>query len=65
MAVYTGNIPSKCCIYSCRFATTGGEGMHRGLLLRYIEVQAQLLAPITPHTSDYIWSHVLGKQVGG
>lgn len=45
-----------------RLATAGAEGMHRELLLRYIEVQAQLLAPITPHTSEHIWSNLLGKQ---
>ncbi|GAX85489.1 hypothetical protein CEUSTIGMA_g12905.t1 [Chlamydomonas eustigma] len=45
-----------------RFATAGAEGMHRGVLLRFIQVQAQLLTPITPHTSEHIWSNLLGKQ---
>ena len=52
--------PPCCC---CRFATAGAEGMHRGLIQRFIEVQAQLLAPITPHTSEHIWGNILGKKV--
>jgi len=35
--------------------------MNRGLLLRFIEVQILLLAPITPHFSDYVWRKLLGK----
>jgi len=31
------------------------------LLLRFIEVQALLLAPITPHVSEHIWSEMLKK----
>lgn len=37
------------------------SGMHRGLLLRFIETQAILLAPICPHTSEYIYSVLLKK----
>ena len=44
-----------------RFATSGAEGMHRDLIERYIEVQAQLLVPITPHTSEHIWSQMLKR----
>ena len=44
-----------------RFATAGAEGMHRALILRYVEVSAKLLVPITPHTSEHIWSNLLGK----
>lgn len=40
----------------------GPEGMHRGLLQRYCEMSTLLLAPITPHTSDYVWSSLLKKQ---
>jgi leucyl-tRNA synthetase len=36
--------------------------MHRGLIQRFIEVQAQLLVPITPHTSEHIWTNILGKK---
>lgn len=36
------------------------EGMNAELILRFIEVQALLLAPICPHVSEYVWS-LLGK----
>ncbi|CAG8715087.1 13378_t:CDS:10 [Dentiscutata erythropus] len=38
------------------------EGMHRDLILRWIEVQALLLSPIAPHWSEYIWHEVLSKK---
>jgi len=44
-----------------RFAC-GPDGMNRGLVERYISVSAQLLAPITPHTSDHIWGALLKRQ---
>lgn len=46
---------------NCRFAC-GPEGMNRGLVLRYIEVSTLLLAPITPHTAEHVWRHLLHKQ---
>ncbi|KAL1917157.1 uncharacterized protein VTP21DRAFT_4813 [Calcarisporiella thermophila] len=36
-------------------------GMHRDLVLRFIEVQALLLSPIAPHWAEHIWSTVLKK----
>jgi leucyl-tRNA synthetase len=36
--------------------------MNRGLVTRYIELCALLLAPITPHTSEHIWGSILKKQ---
>lgn len=36
------------------------EGMHGGLVRKYLEVQALLLCPICPHVSEYVWS-LLGK----
>ncbi|KAF7559214.1 hypothetical protein G7046_g4935 [Stylonectria norvegica] len=39
-----------------------GIKMHKDLVLRYIEVQALLLAVITPHWSEYIWLEVLKKE---
>ena len=39
-----------------------GEQMHRDLLLRFIEVQALLLAPIAPHFSEYVWTKLLKKE---
>lgn len=36
------------------------DGMHRDLVLKYIEVQALLLVPICPHICDHLWQ-LLGK----
>ncbi|KAL7748413.1 cytosolic leucyl tRNA synthetase [Sorochytrium milnesiophthora] len=38
-----------------------GEGMHHELVLWFIEVQALMLAPFTPHWSEYVWQEVLHK----
>lgn len=38
--------------------------MHRDLLRRYIEVQALVMVPITPHFCEHIWSDILHKEVG-
>lgn len=38
-----------------------GIGMHKDLVLRYIELQALLLTVIAPHWSEYIWLEVLNK----
>ncbi|KAI8358400.1 leucyl-tRNA synthetase [Blakeslea trispora] len=37
-------------------------GMHKDLVMRYIEYQALLIAPITPHWSEHIWKTVLGRD---
>ncbi|KAG1085911.1 hypothetical protein G6F42_021201 [Rhizopus arrhizus] len=37
-------------------------GMHKDLVMRYIELQALFLAPITPHWSEHVWGTVLKKQ---
>ncbi|CCE63992.1 hypothetical protein TPHA_0G01560 [Tetrapisispora phaffii CBS 4417] len=39
-----------------------GETMHKDLVLRYIETQALLLAPVTPHFSDFIYRELLKKE---
>ncbi|KAI8608988.1 hypothetical protein BC830DRAFT_1152810 [Chytriomyces sp. MP71] len=39
------------------------EGMHRDLVVRFIEVQALVMCPITPHWSEYLWSTVLKKPI--
>ncbi|KAK9480881.1 hypothetical protein V1514DRAFT_361632 [Lipomyces japonicus] len=44
-----------------REATSFETGMHRDLVLRYIEQQALLLTPIAPHWAEYIWTDVLKK----
>ena len=36
------------------------EPMHAGLVRKYIELQALLIAPIAPHWADYIYQEVLG-----
>lgn len=41
--------------------SAAGIKMHRDLVLRYIELQALLLAVIAPHWSEYIWLEVLKK----
>jgi leucyl-tRNA synthetase len=38
-----------------------GIGMHRDLVLQYIELQALLLTPIAPHWAEYIWLEVLKR----
>lgn len=38
-----------------------GIKMHRDLILKYIELQALLLAVIAPHWCEYIWLEVLKK----
>ncbi len=43
-----------------RFAC-GPDAMNRGLVLRYIELSALLLAPITPHTSEHVWGQLLHR----
>ncbi|CEI98029.1 Putative Leucyl-tRNA synthetase [Rhizopus microsporus] len=37
-------------------------GMHKDLIMRYIETQALLLSPITPHWSEHIWGTLLKKE---
>jgi leucyl-tRNA synthetase len=36
------------------------EGMHRDLVVRFIEVQALLLSPVCPHVAEHVWE-LLGK----
>jgi len=36
--------------------------MNRGLVMRYIQLSALLLVPITPHTSEHIWGTLLQQQ---
>lgn len=42
-------------------ATAAGVGMHRDVIMRYIELQVLILAPIIPHWAEYIWLEVLKK----
>ncbi|EHA18526.1 hypothetical protein CBS63078_5013 [Aspergillus niger] len=41
--------------------TTAGIGMHRDVVLRYIELQALMMAVIAPHWSEHIWLEILKK----
>ncbi|PNY29960.1 Leucine-tRNA ligase, cytoplasmic, partial [Tolypocladium capitatum] len=41
--------------------SAGGIKMQKDLVLRYIELQALLMAVIAPHWSEYIWLEVLKK----
>lgn len=47
---------------SYRELTIASIGMHRDLVLKYIETQALLLAPIAPHFAEYIYRELLGKS---
>ncbi|KAI1940343.1 cytosolic leucyl tRNA synthetase [Ophidiomyces ophidiicola] len=42
-------------------ATAAGIGMHKDVILRYIELQALLITPIAPHWAEYVWLEVLHK----
>jgi leucyl-tRNA synthetase len=42
-------------------ATSAGIGMHRDVVLRYVELQALMMSPIAPHWSEYIWLEILKK----
>lgn len=35
--------------------------MHRDIILRYIELQALMLATIAPHWAEYVWLEILKK----
>ena len=39
----------------------GGPGMHKDLVFEFIRVSALLIAPFTPHYSEYIWRNILGE----
>ena len=39
----------------------GAEGMHKGLLLKFIETQTLILCPICPHIAEEVWT-ILGKE---
>jgi len=42
-------------------ASAAGIGMHRDMIIRYIELQALLITPIAPHWAEHIWLDVLKK----
>lgn len=42
-------------------ANAAGVGMNKDIVLRYIELQALMLAPVAPHWAEYVWLEVLKK----
>ncbi len=40
----------------------GSCGMHAQLLKRFVRVQVQLMAPITPHCSEHVWKRICGEK---
>jgi leucyl-tRNA synthetase len=41
-------------------SSSSGSSMHLDLVLKFIETQALILAPICPHVAEHVWS-LLGK----
>jgi len=39
-----------------------GISMHAGVVGKFVEVQTLVMAPVTPHWSEYLWTQVLGKE---
>jgi leucyl-tRNA synthetase len=35
--------------------------MHRDVVLRYIELQALVIATFAPHWAEYMWKEILNK----
>ncbi|GFR47083.1 hypothetical protein Agub_g8770 [Astrephomene gubernaculifera] len=40
----------------------GPDGMHRQLVMRFIEVSTLLLLPFTPHTAEHVWRNLLKRE---
>ncbi|KAG7664888.1 CDC60 [[Candida] subhashii] len=45
-----------------RDSVSGTVGMHKDLVLKYIETQVLMLAPVAPHFAEYIYKEVLGNE---
>lgn len=45
-----------------RDSVSSNIGMHKELVLKYIESQVLMLAPIAPHFAEYIYREVLGNE---
>lgn len=48
---------------SYRDAVALEGGMHVDLAMRFIKIQALLLAPIAPHVAEYLWSDILEQPL--
>jgi leucyl-tRNA synthetase len=44
-----------------RYRELALDGLHRDLIMKYIETQVLLLAPICPHICEHVWN-LLGKE---
>ncbi|CAM9703391.1 unnamed protein product [Chrysoparadoxa australica] len=44
------------------WAKRTGHKMHKNLARKFVEVQVLLLAPITPHFCEHVWSNILGNK---
>lgn len=42
--------------------SNGGEGMHKDLIFNFIRNNALLMAPFTPHFSEFLWQDILGEK---
>lgn len=42
--------------------TSTGVGMHKELIMKFIETQAIIISPFTPHFSDFVYRELLGKD---
>ncbi|GAO46196.1 hypothetical protein G7K_0433-t1 [Saitoella complicata NRRL Y-17804] len=38
------------------------KGMHKDLVMRFIEVQALLITPVAPHFADFVWMEILENK---
>ena len=45
-----------------RNVTKGCEGMHLGLLMKFISMFIHIMAPIIPHFCEHVWREMLGHQ---
>ena len=41
-----------------KYREVESRGMHRDVIMRFIETQTLLLSPFCPHVCEYIWEHI-------
>ncbi|KAF1991686.1 leucyl-tRNA synthetase [Aulographum hederae CBS 113979] len=62
-ALKTGFYDFQTALSFYRTATTAAcLGMHKELVLRYIQLQALMLQPIAPHFAEEVWTGILGSN---
>ncbi|OMP01193.1 Aminoacyl-tRNA synthetase, class Ia [Corchorus olitorius] len=47
--------------FSCD-SRSGGRGMNRDLIWRFMDVQTRLITPICPHYAEFVWGELLKKD---